>query len=300
MGKQKLTVSVIIPSFNTQELLKENLPAVLKAKEDQRNNIVEIIVVDDASPDDSVSILKTDFPEIKTIVHKKNKGFSASINSGVKEAKGDLLVLLNTDVVPEKNFLVSAISRFENENVFGVSLHEKGYGWAKGKFQNGYIVHSPGKEDGKVHNTFWVSGGSGMFSKKIWRKLGGLDEKLLSPFYWEDLDICYRSQKRGFNLLWDPKAKVVHNHESTMSKLSPKYVQRIKERNYLLINWKNLTSSNLFRKHMVSVISRSLRHPGYIRIVIMALFKLRIVKKARKKEVKESRVSDEIVFSKFK
>lgn len=300
MKKQKLTVSIIIPNFETPELLKKNLPAILAAREYKKNNIIEIIVVDDASLDESVALLKSKFPEIKIVIHKVNKGFSASINSGAKIAKGNLLVLLNTDVIPEKSFLTSAIARFKNENVFGVSLHEKGFGWAKGKFKDGYIVHSPGVEDDRVHNTFWVSGGSGVFRRKTWQKLGGLDEKLLSPFYWEDLDICYRALKRGFSLLWDPKANVVHGHEATMSKLSAKHVQRISERNHLLFVWKNLTSPNLFRKHMVSVISRILKHPGYARIVMMALSKLRIVRKLRKKEMKESKISDEAVFSKYK
>lgn len=131
-------------------------------------------------------------------------------------------------------------------------------------------------------------------------ELGGLDEKLLSPFYWEDLDLSYRALKRGLINLWEPKALVVHEHEATIGKLSPKYTQRIRERNQLLFIWKNLTSRNMFRKHVAGLMKRVIKHPGYLRIVFMAMIKLNAVSWAREKERKEAKVSDEAIFAKFK
>ena len=66
-----------------------------------------------------------------------------------------------------------------------------------------------------------------------------------------------------------------------------------------LFIWKNLTSPILFRKHITGLLKRTGRHPGYLRIVFMALPKLRGIRKARNKEKKESKVSDEAIFSKF-
>ncbi|KKR84825.1 MAG: Glycosyl transferase, family 2 [Candidatus Woesebacteria bacterium GW2011_GWB1_41_10] len=129
-------------------------------------------------------------------------------------------------------------------------------------------------------------------------KLGGMDEKLF-PAYWEDLDLCYRALKRGFRLIWEPSAKVVHEHETTYSKMPKKYFQRMKERNQLLLIWKNLTSSSLFRKHLVGLVRRILKGPGYIRIVFMALGKLKDVIRLRNKEIKETWVSDEAIFASF-
>lgn len=294
-----IKVSVVIPNFNGEKLLEENLPFILRAKTNKENNISEIIVVDDNSGDQSVQILKTKFPEIKLIEHKVNKGFSSSVNTGVRSAKGKLIVLLNTDVVPEEDFLATVLPHFENKNVFAVSLHEKSYGWAKGIFKDGFIVHEPGQEDDKIHNTFWVSGGSGVFRKSYWNQLGGMDEKLLSPYYWEDLDISYRAAKRGFVLLWDPNALVKHNHESTMSKLPRRFVQRIKERNQLLLIWKNLTSPTLFKKHLIGLAQRVIKNPGYLTIIFMALSRLFDVIKARRKEIRESNISDETIFARF-
>jgi GT2 family glycosyltransferase len=130
-------------------------------------------------------------------------------------------------------------------------------------------------------------------------KLGGMDEKLFTPYYWEDLDLSYRAMKRGFRLLWEPKAVVNHNHESTISKLSKRKVLRIQERNELLFIWKNITSVNLFRKHMAGLLRRIFKGPGYLLIIILAICKLQIVLKERKREKKESKVSDEAIFAGF-
>lgn len=292
-------VSIIIPNYNGRELLEKNIPKVIEAQHNLNNHIIEIIVVDDASYDDSVSYLKKNFPDIKIIKHKINRGFSYSVNTGVRMAKGNFVVLLNTDVIPDKNFLESVLPHFEDNKVFAISFHEKGYSWARGFFKDGFVSHEQGKETDSVHTTFWVSGGSGIFRRKYWMNLGGMDEKLLSPFYWEDIDLCYRAAKRGLVLLWEPNSFVEHKHESTISKLTKSYVQRIRERNELLFIWKNLSSVNLFRKHLRGLLLRVFRHPGYSRIVFMALVKIKLVIKKRKKEIKEAKISDEALFSKF-
>ena len=299
MDGKNFKVSVVIPSYNGEELLAKNLPKVLAAKNNPKNQIKEIIIVDDGSPDGSVAMIKSRFTEVKLIKHTKNRGFSAAVNTGVRASKGDLILLLNSDVLPEDNFLEPVFKHYEDKRTFAVSLHERGYGWAKGYFGDGYIQLGMGTEDKETHPSFYVSGGSGIFRRDIWVALGGMDEKLLSPFYWEDIDLCYRAAKRGYLNLWEPNGFVVHKHESTISKFSKSYVAKVKERNQLLMLWKNIHSPNLMRKHIAGVLMRLFRHPGYIRVVIMALGRLGIALKARKKEIKESKVSDEAIFSKF-
>lgn len=294
-----IKASVIIPNYNGEALLAKNLPLVVKAMEDSANGIGEIIVVDDGSVDGSVELIKNKFPQVKLIKHTKNRGFSASVNTGARAAKGELLVLLNSDVIPGSDFLVMARKHFQNPKVFAVSLHEKGYGYAKGTFVNGYISLSMGEENNKAAPSFYVSGGSGVFRRSQWMRLGGMDEKLLSPFYWEDIDICYRAAKRNLRILWEPESRVVHKHESTISKLSPEYVAKVRERNQLLFIWKNITSKNLMGKHVGGLVKRLIAHPGYIKIVIMALVRFGVVRSTRRKEIGESKVSDEAIFSKF-
>jgi GT2 family glycosyltransferase len=297
---QKLNVTVVVPNYDGYDLLKKNLPAVMKAKNYIKNNIIEVIVVDDKSKDKSVELLKKDFAEVRIIKHKENRGFSASVNTGARSAEGRFICLLNTDVVPEKNFLVSALKYFENTNIFAVSLHEQGFGWAKGNFEKGFIVHEPGKENEAVHESFWASGGSAVFRRNIWMKLGGMDEDLFK-FYWEDVDLSYRAQKRGYKILWDPNARVIHKHESVTSvRFSKRQLSQMQETNQLVFIWKNLTSVNLFRKHIAGLVQRITKNPGYLVIVFRALGKISEVRKKRKKEKKESKISDEAIFAKFK
>jgi len=92
---------------------------------------------------------------------------------------------------------------------------------------------------------------------------------------------------------------VFHKHETTIGKLPKNKVLRIRERNHLLFIWKNLTSPNLFRKHIRGLLKRLTRHPGYLRVLIAALLKLPKVKRARSKEEKETKVSDEAIFASF-
>ena len=298
--KSNFTVSVVMPSLNGEKLLSKNLPFLLKAKDNPKNKIVEVIIVDDGSWDNSVSLLRDNFPEIKLIKHRVNRGFSASVNTGVRAAKGNLILLINTDVLPEQDFLEPVLPHFQDSKVFAVSLHEKGYGSAKGQFGDGYIQLAMGEENNEAHQSFYVSGGSGVFRRSTWVELGGMDEKLLSPFYWEDIDLCYRASKRGYINLWEPKGVVVHKHESTISKFPREYVARVRERNQLLMLWKNITSPNLMQKHIVGLFARLIHHPGYIRIIFMALGRLGTAIERHKKEVKESKISDEIIFSRFK
>jgi len=299
MSENNFTVSIVIPNYNGRDILAKNLPLVLKAQENSQNHIIEVIIVDDASFDESVAFIKKEFPGVKLIKHTKNRGFSTAVNTGVRMAKGKLVALLNTDVIPSVNFLEKVLSHFDDNSVFAVGLHEKGYSWARAYFKDGFLGHELGAETKDSHISFWASGGSAVFRREQWMALGGMDEKLLSPFYWEDIDLSYRAQKRGLKVIWEPEAWVEHKHESTISKLSPGYVKRVRERNELLFTWKNFTSKNLTRKHITGLLLRILKHPGYIRIVIFALLRYGIMAKARKKEEKEAKICDEAIFARF-
>lgn len=296
----KIQISIVIPNWNGAFLIRKNLSKVVEAKNYKKNQILEIIVVDDASTDESVEVLKKEFSkDVRLVKHKVNRRFAAAVNTGVRFAKGTHVCLLNTDVVPSINFLEKVIPHLSKKDVFGVTLHEKGYGPATGIF-DGYLKHASGKENEVVRETLWISGGSGVFSRKIMMELKGLDGELYAPFYWEDVDLGYRAHKRGYKLMWEPTANVVHNHESINStNFSRSYLSRIKERNELLFTWRNITSKNMSRKHRAAVFNRVKKHPGYLRIVIMALLKWKLVVSRRKRETAEASVSDEAVFAKF-
>lgn len=248
-----MNLSVIIPNYNGKDLLKKNLPKVFEAVEN-----TEIIVVDDASTDGSLGVLNDFKTKIKILKNEKNLGFSSTINKGVKEAKGEIIVLLNTDVVPEKDFLKPLLKHFENKKIFAVGCMDKSVeddkivlrGRGVGQWKRGFLVHSRGEID--KTNTLWVGGGSGAFRKSIWEELGGFDG-LYNPFYWEDIDLSYRALKSGYKIVFEPKSVVSHEHEkgAIKSSYSNFKVKTIVYRNQFIFVWKNATDLNLQFFHLL-------------------------------------------------
>lgn len=277
--------SIVIPNWNGLDLLKKNLKKVLAVGAD------EVIISDDNSRDGSLEYLKEKHPKLKVISHRR-LGFAGNVNRGVEVAKHKIIILLNLDVIPQKDLLKFLKEDFQEPTVFAVSFNEVNkpkFSWTKGYFLKGYIIYASGRKTKTPHQTFWVSGGSGAFRKSMWERLGGFDESF--KFYWEDIDVCYRAQKRGWKCLWDPRAKVIHEHETTFKKLRKSYVSLIQERNQLLFIWKNLTDSKLITKHIAGIFYR-LKNPGYLKVVLAALLKLPSIIPKRLKEQEEAIISD--------
>ena len=292
--EQEVKFSVIIPNWNGQKLLEKNLPIVIEA-----SGAAEIIVVDDNSPDQSNLFLKANFPRVKVISHRKNLGFGAACNTGVAAAKGHLVALLNLDVVPEKGFLEKVKDHFHSPEVFAVSFNEPQNSWARISWRNGFFEHELGERTDKTHISGWANGGSALFRKSMWLKLGGFDE-LFRPFYWEDIDLSYRAWKRGWKILWEPKAVVHHQHESIIGKhFSRNFIDFVSQRNQLLFIWRNITDEKMFAEHCRNLLVRSV-HLGFWRPFLGSLMKINQVLPRRKIEKEEQEVTDSEIFNFFK
>lgn len=289
--------SVIIPNWNGKDLLRKNLLPVLKSLPGKS----ELIIIDNGSTDGSVEYVKQltiSSLRVKLVENKENLGFVKACNQGAKVAKGEFLVLLNNDVLPEPNFLEKAVRHFENNKVFAVSFCEVGSkwgSWAKIFWKNGFFNYFPGEKILTAHISGWASGGSAIFRKSMWLKLGGLDP-IYEPFYWEDLDLSYRAWKRGWKIIWESEAKVSHKHASTISRFDRWYVAQVRERNQLLFIWKNIADPVLLTTHFFGLIFRVLSGPNYIKVIFSAL--KRYLAFGRPK-IKDSKLSDKEVFSLF-
>lgn len=253
-----MNISVVIPNYNGEELLSKNLPLLFQELSNYTKGRIEVIVVDDGSEDNSVNVIKK-FPKVKLLINPKNVGFSQTVDKGVKEASGELILLLNTDVSPQKDFLDPLLTHFNDPKVFAVGCMDKSVekngeivlrGRGMGSWKRGFLVHSRGEVD--LNDTLWVSGGSGMFRKSIWEKLGGLNT-LYNPFYWEDIDLSYRAQKSGYKVIFENKSVVLHEHEKGVikKKFSPFRVKSIVYRNQFIFVWTNLTDFSLIIKHFL-------------------------------------------------
>src|SRR3989344_4635364 len=267
-----MNISIIIPNYNGEELLRKNLPKVFEAAKywhEQQGGQTEIIVVDDCSKDNSIEEIKYQISKIKNtykiskivikyLINDMNLGFASTVNRGVKESQGEIIILINTDVRPEKDFLIPLLSHFKDEDVFAVGCMDKSIedgktilrGRGIGKWQRGFLVHARGEVD-KI-NTLWVNGGSGAFRKSIWDKLGGFDP-LYNPFYYEDIDISYRAQKSGFKVAFESKSVVVHEHGkgAIKKKYSAAQIKTIAYKNQFIFAWKNGTDVNLRIAHIL-------------------------------------------------
>lgn len=324
---KKPLVSVIIPNWNGEKLLRKNLPKILTAVPKS----TEVIVIDNGSMDGSVQYINElagyglrpacrpvcrqgrrgrvkrkekrnsqhgtrDRITIKLVKNKKNLGFIKACSQGVKIAKGEFIVLLNNDVIPEKNFLKPALVHFKDKNVFAVSFNENKFGWAKIWWRVGFIHHGVGGAGDKSHLSAWANGGSAVFRKSMWKELEGFDE-LYEPFYWEDFDLGYRAWANGWKIIWEPAAKVVHKHEATISKLDKYFVGQIKERNQLLFIWKNITDPWLKFTHLFGLLFRVLMGPNYLKVVFSALKQYSHFGKPKNKNQK---LSDKEILNMFK
>jgi len=306
ISRSRYRVSIVIPNYNGVQLLERNLPKVVIAANAYLAE-TEIIVVDDGSSDASISIIenaKLKYKNLKLIRHEKNKGFASSVNMGVAVASGEIAVLLNTDVTPEPDFLESLLANFADETVFAVgcldrsiegdNVIERGRGEAF--WRRGLLIHRRGEVNKK--DTFWVSGGSGAFRKKIWDILGGMDE-LYSPYYWEDIDISYRAQKAGYKVLFEPKSIVVHRHEdgSVKKNYSSLDTTKIAYRNQFIFIWKNITDPKLVLSHVFWFFLHLMRHAilldlAYYLGLALALGRLKLIIEARLSAKRTARLSD--------
>jgi GT2 family glycosyltransferase len=259
-----MDISVVIPNYNGEELLRRNLPMVTDVIKEHKGK-KEIIISDDASTDASVLLIKefvqksqkSDVP-VFLIENKKNEGFSSNVDSAVDEAKGDIIILLNSDVVPHKGFLEPLLKHFGDPSVFAVGCMDESIedekvvlrGRGIGKWNRGFLMHSKGNVD--KTNTLWVSGGSSSFRRSLWNKLGGLN-RLYNPFYWEDIDLSYRAQKTGYKVLFEPKSVVTHEHSfgSIKTNVTQNKVTKIAYRNQFFFVWLNITDFQYIFSHVI-------------------------------------------------
>lgn len=254
-------VSAVIPTYNGRRLLERYLPAVFTCL--RRGD--ELVIVEDTGPDDTVPWLITKFHlksarsplagvdvyrgsfvkkkiDVTLVYNQRNQRFGETSNRGVKIAKHQLIFLINSDVAPRKTALKYLLPYFADPNVFAVGPLEIEHGKKSGKnqmwFDRGMFIHSKASNF-SAGPTAWVSGGSGLFSKKKWLTIGGFD-RLFYPAYWEDIDLSFQARQRGWQVLFEPKAVVDHNHETTnQSVFGQRKMEQISWRNANKFVWKN-------------------------------------------------------------
>lgn len=263
------SASVVIPNWNGKDLLEKYLPSVIAAMSGHPDN--ELIVVDNGSTDGSAAFLREQFPQVRLVALDQNLGFGGGSNKGFREAKNDIVVLLNSDMRVAPDFLAPLLAGFDAPDVFAVSCqiffsdpkkHREETGLTQASWRRGAIeiAHRIDDEVKDLFPCFYGGGGSCAFDRRKFFELGGFDE-LLRPFYLEDTDLGYLAWKRGWRVLYQPQSHVWHEHRGTIGKkFSPGYIQSVIRKNFVLFAWKNIhnprmLAENFFANHVQAVVA---------------------------------------------
>ena len=220
-----MDLSIIILSFNTKDLTIDCLNAIVaQYKQELDKDEFEIILVDNASSDDTIKTAKNlNLKNLKIIESQENLGFSKGCNLGAKNASGEYLLFLNSDTeIKDQGFvkMVDYLKKNEKVGILGGALkNENGKAQpSAGRFYNlltlfltmiglerlGFLRESPKG----IKRVDWVSGASMMIKKKIFEKIGGFEKELF--MYAEDMEFCYRANKKGFATYFYPEVTLFH------------------------------------------------------------------------------------------
>jgi len=241
--------TVVIPNWNGRELLEKYLPSVVTALEGNPEN--EIIVVDNGSTDGSVDFLRREFPQLRVLALEHNLGFGGGSNAGVRAARNDIVVLLNSDMRVDRHFLPPLVEGFRDARVFAVSCQifftdpkkvREETGLTQGWWGNGAlrVRHRIDEAVTTLFPCFYGGGGSCAFDRRKFLELGGFDS-LLAPFYLEDTDLGYMAWKRGWKVLYQPRSIVYHEHRGTIGKrFTDHQIRAVLKKNFVLFCWKNI------------------------------------------------------------
>src|ERR1035437_8554223 len=241
--------SVVIPNWNGKDLLEKYLPSVVEALAGNPDN--EIVVVDNGSTDGSADFVQAAFPHVKLVALPRNLGFGGGSNAGIRAARNDIVVLLNSDMRVAPGFLAPLLEGFRDSQVFAVACQilfadtnkvREATGLTQGWWQDGglRVRHRIDAAIDDLFPCFYGGGGSCAFDRAKFLELGGFDP-LLAPFYLEDTDLGYMAWKRGWKVLYQPRSVVFHEHRGTIGKaFTQDYIQAVLKKNYVLFCWKNI------------------------------------------------------------
>lgn len=250
-------IAIVILNWNGAHMMRTYLPTVIKNSPE-----AEVIIADNASSDDSLKMLASDFPEIRTIVLDKNYGFADGYNKAFKQVEAEYLLLLNSDVdVPEgwlaplldfmeshpeaaacqpKLRAIKARDSFEYAGAAGGFIDKYGYPFCRGR-----IFETVEKDHGQYDRNMeilWATGACMMVRSKDYWDAGGLDGRFFA--HNEEIDLCWRIRLLGRKIYCVTDSVAFHLGGGTLPKGNPRKTF-LNFRNNLTMLYKNLPDSEL-------------------------------------------------------
>jgi len=231
------STAVVILNFNGAQLLQQFLPVVIR-----HSGTAQIIVADNASTDNSLTLLHQSFPQVKVIALDKNYGYSGGYNRALAQVNTEYAVLLNSDVEVTESWLQPLIHLMDADSSIAAvqpkirSFHQREYfeyAGAGGGFMDalgypfcrGRIFNFLEKDTGQYNDTRevgWASGACLMLRTSVFRKLGGLDETFFA--HMEEIDLCWRMVRSGYKVYYCGSSTVYHVGAGTLAYGHPRKV----------------------------------------------------------------------------
>lgn len=243
-------VAIVILNWNGKDWLEKFLPDVVNLSADAR-----IIVADNASSDNSVEFVQSNFPTVEIVINEENGGFAKGYNDALKRIDAELYLLLNSDILVTENWLEPLVRAMKDPTVAGcqpkvLSYHRQDEfehaGAAGGYIDRNYFTFCRGrifefaeKDHGQYNGTtevFWATGACMLIRAELFHKAGGFDEDFFA--HMEEIDLCWRLKKMNHCFLVVPESKVYHVGGGTLAYNSPKKVY-LNFRNNLTMIYKN-------------------------------------------------------------
>ena len=212
------SISVVIPTFNKRKELIEAVRSILQ----QTYKVAEIIVVDNASTDDTLKYLNqlaAKNKQIKIVKNKENTGVTGGRNKGIEYAKGDCILFFDHDMVADKTMIAELVFCLEKEKSAGI-ITPKIYFWDKKdviwsagtdiNLTTGQTIFYGGKDKGQFDEVREVAVAPAVLlvKKTVIKKIKGFDHIFFATY--EDTDFCFRAKKIGFLTYYTPRAIAYH------------------------------------------------------------------------------------------
>lgn len=220
------SVSVILVNYNGARLLSQCLTPLSA----QTYLPLEIILVDNASTDDSCVFIEKNFPSVKLVRAEVNAGFAAGNNLGLQHARGELVATLNTDTRVEADYLEKLSAPFKDRQVgaaaplilemerpdivdaAGIRVDRFGFAWNIG-------AGKPANEFAAGHPVFGACAGAALYRRAMLEQIGFFDDAYFG--FYEDADLAWRAQGSGWKTMFVPQARVYHMHGASFGRISP-------------------------------------------------------------------------------
>ncbi len=251
-------VAIVILNWNGQEMLAKFLPTVVEYSRQE----AEVWVADNCSSDQSMHLLETQFPQVKTIVLEQNFGFAEGYNRALKQIDADYYVLLNSDVEVVHHWLTPLIEfmdshpgvaacqpkllaeydkdSFEYAGACGGFIDKYGYPFCRGRIFD-TVEEDNGQYDYQ-QEIFWATGACMMVRAKDYWGVGGLDNRFFA--HNEEIDLCWRLRLQDKKIYCIPESEVYHVGGGTLPKSNPMKTY-LNFRNNLTMLYKNLGDDEL-------------------------------------------------------